>query len=114
MAKLHRNSHWLVKNLNGTTDNKCECASWIAHWRNCTGSDRVLCCVVPCGRLAQVGAHVIVIDRRSDRSWWIVPMCKKHNNTHNQEPMYIKRDIEMVSANVYRTCHQGDWSWTVP
>ena len=61
-----------------------------------------------------VGAHVIVIDRRSDRSWWIVPMCKKHNNTHNQEPMYIKRDIEMVSANVYRTCHQGDWSWTVP
>jgi hypothetical protein len=113
MPKPNRNSHWCVLNLRGTSMNKCECASWLAHWRNYTDSQRVICAAVPCNRPAAVGAHVLIDDWRSDFSWWIVPLCSMHNHHTNTREMYIDFRTTLVSANAAETCQRGDWNWKV-
>ncbi len=113
MAKPNRNSHWCVRNINGTTKNKCECKSWLAHWRNYTDSSRIYCAAVPCGNEAEVGAHVQIDDWRTDFSWWIVPLCKKHNHHTNTREMYIDWRATLVSADAQATCRRGDWNWKV-
>ena len=113
MARPNRNTHWCVRNINGTSSNKCMCKSWLAHWRNYTDSERVYCAVVPCNNPAQVGAHVQVDDWRSDFSWWIVPFCKKHNVHHNTREMYVDWRVTLVSADVASTCKREDWHWKV-
>jgi hypothetical protein len=113
-AKPHRNSHWKLLNIKGTSDNKCVCNSWLDHWYNYTDSSRETCAVVPCSNPAQVGAHVQVDDWRSDFSWWIAPLCHKHNrDRENKREMYLDKRSTLVSANAAETCQRGDWRWKV-
>ena len=105
----NKNSHWAVRNINGTSDNKCECKGWLTHWKLATGSVRTRCAVVGCGRPAEVGAHVQITDGRSGAHWWIVPFCKTHNHYRNVGEMYIKRSVMLVSANRKETCQRGEW-----
>ena len=109
MANMNRNTHYAVRNINGTTKNKCDCKSWLAHWRFASGSIRGVCAVVPCNNEAQVGAHVRIVDGRCYQSWWIVPFCKKHNHYRNTEEMFIDCRTVLISANVRVTCQRGDW-----
>lgn len=67
-----------VKNINGTSDNSCSCGSWIAHWKNYGGeSIPTYCSEISCIGKDLVGAHVQ--KETGDNSWYIVPLCKKHN-----------------------------------
>ncbi len=112
-SKPNRNSHYCVRNINGTTKNQCDCANWLAHWRNYTESHRATCSAVPCNNPAQVGAHVQIDDWRSDFSWWIVPLCKMHNHHTNTREMYIEQRSTLVSACMASTCRRGDWEWKI-
>ena len=105
----HRNTHYAVKNIAGTSANKCWCGNWIRHWQNATGSRRLVCSVVPCNRFAEVGAHVQIDDGRFYGHWYIVPMCRAHNIHHNYATMYIDRRVELIPANVAVTCQRSDW-----
>ena len=52
-----------VNNLKGTSDNQCNCKSWLDHWGNYSGGTYTpftLCSVIGCGSAAEVGAHVHV------------------------------------------------------
>ena len=99
------NSHFRVKNLKGTSDNKCKrCKSWIRHWRNHAKSIRSICCVLGCTNEAEVGAHVLIADRRTNQQWWIVPFCRKHNHYRNVGNMLIDVRTMLVSANVGLMC----------
>ncbi len=111
MSKPTRNSHWCVRNINGTSKNKCKCKSWLSHWRNYTDSERIYCSVVPCNNPAEVGAHVQIDDWRSDFSWWIVPFCKQHNHHKNTREMYVDQRTTLVTANAAASCQRGDWTW---
>jgi len=102
--KPNKNLNWKVKNLNGTTGLRCRCGSWLAHWYNYTGSRRRRCAVIGCQRNVEVGAHVLSADRRTDVKWWIAPFCKTHNHyTHNKD-VFLKEEIELISANKSYTC----------
>ena len=93
------NTHYLVKNLKGTSDNKCTCCgSWLKHWINNSHSTRTQCCVVGCSAKATDGAHVQIKDGRCGDEWYIVPFCKYHNNPHNEEEMFINRSVTLISA----------------
>ena len=73
-----------VKNLNGTADSpKCPCGSWINHWKNYAQDDKPFCSVPACPKEAEVGAHVQKAD--DEKSWYIIPLCKAHNNLKGQE-----------------------------
>jgi hypothetical protein len=97
--KPNKNDNWRVKNLNGTTGLRCSCGSWIKHWFKYTKSARKTCAVVGCMQTASVGAHVISCDKRTDVQWWIAPFCSGHNNWRFTEPVFLKTEIELVSAN---------------
>jgi hypothetical protein len=105
----NKNTHWVVRNINGTSKNKCDCKSWITHWRLATHSKRVICAVLECNEKAKVGAHVMVVDGRTSAQWWIVPFCSKHNHYSNTDPMYLKMDVTLISANKQITCQRGEW-----
>ncbi len=108
--KPNKQSHWAVRNINGTSDNKCKCKSWLAHWKLGTNKKGFIpCSVYGCSRRAEVGAHVLVTDGRSNWQWWIAPFCKKHNHKSNTDEMYLKIGVELISANVQNTCQRGDW-----
>jgi len=108
--KPTKQTHWAVRNINGTSDNKCNCKSWITHWKLGTGKKGYIpCSVHGCGRTAEVGAHVLVTDGRSSWHWWIAPFCKGHNHKSNTEEMFIRSNVELISANVQNTCQRGDW-----
>lgn len=100
----NKNTHFKVKNVNGTSGRKCSCRTWLEHWSNHTDLERVQCAVIPCGNEAEVGAHVIITDRRTSNEWWIVPMCKSHNHHTNDGEMFIDSRTHLVSANVQRSC----------
>jgi len=92
----------IVKNLNGTTNNKCNCGSWINHWNNYSGQTTKKCVVKGCDNLPEVGGHVQK-NSASDKSWYIIPICKSCNGLKGQELDVIDK-VKLVSANVSNTC----------
>jgi hypothetical protein len=101
----NRNTNFVVCNQNGTSRiARCSCGSWLNHHRVHGGGLRRFCARVGCSGLAEVGAHVRMLDRRSSRQWWIVPLCKGCNHFSNDEPMFIDRRTGLVSANKRYTC----------
>jgi len=68
-----------LHNINGTSDKTCACGSWLNHWRNFSRQTiPVYCPATSCVEKAEVGAFVQE-NGSTDMSWYIVPLCKKHN-----------------------------------
>ena len=95
-----------VKNLNGTSSNTCKCKSWLKHWVNYNSSgDTQLpsyCGEESCTNEPEVGAHVQK-DSQTDSSWYILPLCKSHNNKRG-ETLNKYSGVSLAPANVSNTC----------
>ena len=93
-----------VRNINGTSGERYAKsasktgASWLAVWREASGSDRTTCCVLECGRTDLVGGHVMKVDGRSSNEWWLAPICKGHNHHTNTAEMYLDERVTLVSV----------------
>jgi len=92
-----------VKNINGTTQNKCNCGSWLQHWRNFSGQTATICRVKGCMRTDILGAHVQK-DVNYDNKWYIVPFCHLHNSTSGS--VELTAGTNLVSANKSETCEK--------
>jgi len=91
-----------VKNLNGTSDSpKCPCGNWLDHWKNYAHDDSPFCSVLSCPKEAEHGAHVQKTD--GDRTWYIIPLCAKHNLQKGQE-IEILDGTELVKATDRQEC----------
>jgi hypothetical protein len=91
-----------VKNINGTSQNTCKCGSWLNHWKKFSGQSIIYCPVDNCLEMIEVGAHVQK-DSSTDSSWYIIPLCKKHNG-ETGKALNISDSVMLVSANVSSTC----------
>lgn len=91
-----------LKNINGTSDNSCKCASWLAHWKKYSPLTPVYCPVEGCWGVVEVGAHVQKHEG-NDSAWYIVPLCKTHN-AEKGKSITVSDSIKLVSANVSQTC----------
>lgn len=89
----------LVKNINGTSSNRCKCGNWLTHWENYSGAPAIFCSVIGCNNSASVGAHVQKANSLVDK-WYIVPMCQFHNFSSGE----LEVSPPLVSANVNETC----------
>ena len=90
-----------VFNINGTSDNDCKCGSWKAHWIKFSGKDwPTYCCEKSCTNPPTVGAHVEKVN--GSNSWYIVPLCAKHNKATNEMELY--GNPTLVTANRGLTC----------
>lgn len=99
-----------VKNLNGTSRNKCNCGSWLQHWRKLSGSFTVGCSNANCWGSAEVGAHVQK-KYGTDNGWYIVPLCKSCNG--KSDNFNVGLLTTFVSANVAKSCRKpiNFFSW---
>lgn len=93
-----------VKNINGTSDTKCKCGSWIDHWQKYSTTKVGLCREVNCRSIATDGAHVQKADS-SDNNWYIIPLCQQHNLLKWQELRVID-STTFVPANKRETCEK--------
>lgn len=91
-----------IKNINGTSDNKCVCGSWLNHYRENGGSSSVFCSEKDCIKKDLVGSHVQKHDS-TDTNWYIVPLCDAHNKS--KEVLDIGSRV-LVSANKALTCEK--------
>jgi hypothetical protein len=92
-----------VKNINGTSDNICRCGSWLEHWKKFSGQAIPVCCPeTTCIGKPELGAHV-QRDNSADTSWYIVPLCRKHNGETGKS-LTISDSVTLVSANINKTC----------
>lgn len=91
-----------VNNINGTSDYKCNCASWLAHWEKFSGLSIDYCPAKGCLEKELVGAHVQK-DSDTDKSWYIIPLCRKHNGETGKS-LTVSNSCTLVSANVNNTC----------
>ncbi len=92
-----------VKNINGTSDNTCKCASWLDHWLRFSGQTLPSYCPEEkCLHRPEIGAHVQK-DSSTDNNWYIVPLCKTHNGETGKS-LNISDSIALVSACVGDTC----------
>lgn len=92
-----------VTNINGTSDNNCKCESWLEHWKNHGGGTvPKFCPEKSCILPPAVGAHVQK-DSGSDNSWYIIPLCSKHNRMKG-ESLDVSDYTTLVSASVSQTC----------
>lgn len=93
-----------VKNINGTSQNKCSCGSWLKHWEKFSGLKANYCGEKSCMEINDlVGAHVQKADS-DDNKWYIIPFCKTHNAS--TEELEIYSDYTLVSANKSKTCEK--------
>ncbi len=93
-----------VHNLNDTSQNKCQCVSWLVHWGRFSGQPANTCAVLGCMNLPSVGGHVQQSGGSDDdRSWYIIPLCSSCNAQRGAS-LYIRDDVQPVSANVSDTC----------
>ena len=90
-----------VKNINGTSQNKCSCGSWLQHWKNYSGQTARICRAKGCSSTDLLGAHVQKAVSY-DSSWYIVPFCKAHN--HAIGSIELVDGTRLVSANKNQTC----------
>ncbi|EGR0102308.1 hypothetical protein Q2Y28_004174 [Vibrio vulnificus] len=91
-----------IKNLKDTSDNTCHCDSWKDHYLKFGGDDTSYCQVEGCMKGFEVGAHVKKVSS-VDKKWYIVPMCKAHNNKDGEE-YELESNVTLVRANVSETC----------
>lgn len=90
-----------VKNINGTSNNKCNCSSWLQHWEKFSKKNAGLCVERICRQNAEHGAHVQK-DDENDNNWYIIPLCASHNLKADE--LQIMDTTTLVSANVSNTC----------
>ena len=90
-----------VKNINGTSNNKCKCDSWIHHWERHSKKSPGLCSEKSCLKNAEHGAH-IQKDDENDKGWYIIPLCVGHNLQADE--LHITDSTVFISANVSNTC----------
>lgn len=91
-----------VNNINGTSANSCKCGDWLSHWKKYSGAQLPTSCpATSCTSKPEVGAHVQK-DGSTDRSWYIVPLCKTHN-AQTGKSLEVGT-IALASANVASTC----------
>ena len=90
-----------VKNINGTSQNKCKCGSWIQHWRNYSNQTATVCRAVGCSNSDLLGAHVQK-DVNYDSRWYIVPFCSSHNKASGS--IELVANTNLVLASVNETC----------
>jgi len=92
-----------VININATSGRTCKCGNWLEHWKNFSGQAlSKWCSEKDCIQKPEVGAHVQK-DSFYDKSWYIVPLCNKHNGRRG-DSLDILETIALVSANVSDTC----------
>lgn len=90
-----------LTNINGTSDNTCECSSWLEHWKTFGGLYSVsMCAVEGCKEKAEVGAHV---QKAGSDDWYIVPLCKSHNAERGGS-ISVADSTKLAPANVSQTC----------
>ena len=92
-----------VKNINRMGHNTCRCRSWLEHWKHFGGPHLPLHCAESlCFQEPELGAHVQK-DGSQDDTWYIVPLCKKHNGQIGAT-LTISDSVALVPANVSETC----------
>jgi len=91
-----------IKNINGTSQNKCRCGSWLDHWKNYSKqSVPIICPAYGCNGKDIVGAHVQK-DSIYDNKWYIYPLCTSCNQKGGT--LDVSDLYKLVSANVSETC----------
>lgn len=94
-----------IRNINGTSDTRCRCGSWLKHWENFGGQAiPTYCPVSTCMNRDLVGAHVQKGGGSTDQKWYIYPLCAQHNN-HEGE-LEVPDCYNLVSANKKETCEK--------
>ena len=94
-----------VKNINGTSQTTCKCGSWLQHWKNFSGvALGQHCYEISCTSKPELGAHVQK-DGSTDASWYIVPLCTRHNNMKGESIDLVSSAV-LVSANKQQTCEK--------
>jgi hypothetical protein len=94
-----------VNNINGTSDTKCKCGSWLDHWKNFSRQALPSSCPAKsCNQKPEVGAHVQK-DSSTDRSWYIIPLCSTHN-AQTGKSVDVSDSVAFVSANKTQTCEK--------
>ncbi len=89
-----------VKNINGTSNNNCNCGNWISHWKIYSNMHPEFCSVKSCiAKYNLVGAHVQ--KTTDDYNWYIIPLCQTHNMSKDELEV---GNVKFVSANVSLTC----------
>ncbi|MDC6364006.1 MULTISPECIES: hypothetical protein [Flavobacteriaceae] len=92
-----------IKNINGTSQNKCSCGSWLKHWEKFSGQTTSFCIEKGCINKDLVGAHVQKANS-FDSKWYIIPLCNQHNQSNGE--LEIVDAYKMVSANKGETCEK--------
>lgn len=80
-----------VKNIHGTSKEKYaksypnKYKSWLDYWNDKCQYSLDKCANLNCKCDKEVGTHVIKEGSENDRSWYIVPLCKKCNHPSNEK-----------------------------
>ena len=89
-----------AKNIKGTSDNTCNCDSWLDHWKSFGGGSLpAYCSSIGCSGKPEAGAHV---QKESDNNWYIIPLCNSCNKL--SDSLDVSDATIFVSANTSETC----------
>ena len=88
-----------VHNIKGTSDRnpKNGCRSWLDFWIKKQGYKPKFCYCEACTEGENlVGAHVQESGKDTRDYWYILPLCRKHNNPHYTESFEVRDPTNLV------------------
>lgn len=96
--KPNKSERFVAKNVSGSSRSG-QCKPWIKHWEKFLKLKRPKkCSVLGCSKPLADGAHVISQDGRTDKCWWIAPMCVSCNRSKHKEEMELDVRVTLVLA----------------
>lgn len=90
-----------VKNIDGRSQQNCNCDNWLQHWLNNSREHAFTCRAKGCVNTNVKGMHVQK-DASYDRNRYIVPLCEMHSE--QKETLELKEGTCLVSAHKSLTC----------
>lgn len=92
-----------LKNINGTSQPKCLCGSWLKHWERYSGRSVAFCPVTGCLNMDLVGAHVQKANS-PDNGWYIYPLCSSHIQSKGE--LQVAGAYRLIPSNKQETCEK--------
>lgn len=88
-----------VHNIRGTSDRQPKDGSgtWINFWKRKQGRSPIYCCCESCMETENlVGAHVQETGEDTRDYWYILPLCRKHNNPNFTDSFEVYSEDDLV------------------
>ena len=92
----NNNNSVMVRNQGGTSQDRFKIDRLYQKYLAEGGTDSPTCQVKGCDDPASATAHVVMVDGRRSKEWFLTRTCASHNNSNNTDPYPLRVNANLI------------------